>query len=242
MPRRLRIQFPDAIYHVMARGNGRQDIVCDDADRDRLLEHLGRAVSRCGWRVYGFVIMSNHLHVVLKTPQPNLAAGMQVFLSAYANAWARRHRFDGHVFQGRYRTELVEDESYLWNVTRYVHLNPVRARMVEHPASWPWSSFAGYARRDRRLGWVAHDELLASWGGAFGGSEPAEAYLRYVTAGLTEPPASPWAEAHHGWILGSRTFVDRVAALVRGGPSREPRRESRLVQGLPARESYGGEF
>jgi putative transposase len=118
MPRRLRIQFPDAIYHVMARGNGRQDIVRDDDDRQRLLAGLARAVQRCSWRVYAFVILSNHFHIVLKTPQPNLARGMQTFLSSYANAWSRRHRFGGHVFQGRYRTELIEDETYLWTVTR----------------------------------------------------------------------------------------------------------------------------
>jgi putative transposase len=76
MPRRLRVQYPDAIYHVMARGNGRQEIVCDDVDRDRLQEHLGRAAIRCSWRVYAFAIMSKHLHVVLKTPQPDLARGM----------------------------------------------------------------------------------------------------------------------------------------------------------------------
>ena len=97
----------------MARGNGRQKIVRDDADRDRLQEQLGKAAIRCSWRVFAFAIMSNHLHIVLKTPQPNLARGMQAFLSGYANAWARRHKFSGHVFQGRYRTELVEDETYL---------------------------------------------------------------------------------------------------------------------------------
>ena len=231
MPRRLRLQYPDAIYHLMARGNGRQDIVCDDVDRDRLQEHLGRAAIRCSWRVYAFAIMSNHLHVVLKTPQPNLAGGMQAFLSGYANGWSRRHRFSGHVFQGRYRTELVEDETYLWTVTRYVHLNPVRGRLVEHPTAWAWSSYPGYAHRRRRLEWVAYDELLASWGGAFGGPDPAGAYRRYVTAGLSEPPESPWKEAYHGWILGSGAFIDRVRAMVRGEPRRERRRESRLIQG-----------
>jgi REP element-mobilizing transposase RayT len=93
MPRRLRIQYPGAIYPVMARGNGRQDIVRDDNDRSRLPGELGRAAVRCAWRVSAFVILSNHLHVVLKTPQPNLARGMQTFLSTYANAWSRRHRF-----------------------------------------------------------------------------------------------------------------------------------------------------
>jgi REP-associated tyrosine transposase len=108
MARRLRVQYPGAIYHVMARGNGRQDIVRADTDRDRLVEYLGRATVRCSWRIYAFVVMSNDLHVVLKTPGPNLSRGMQTFLSGYANAWFRRHRFNGHVFQGRYRTELIE--------------------------------------------------------------------------------------------------------------------------------------
>ena len=83
MPRRLRLQYPGAIYHLMARGNGRQDIVCDDVDREHLKEQLGKAAMRCSWRVYAFVIMSNHLHVVLKTPEPNLSRGMQSFLSGY---------------------------------------------------------------------------------------------------------------------------------------------------------------
>jgi hypothetical protein len=84
MPRRLRLQYPGAIYHLMARGNGRQNIVRDDVDRDRLQEHLGKAALRCGWRVYAFAIMPNHLHIVLKTPQPNLARGMQAFLKRVA--------------------------------------------------------------------------------------------------------------------------------------------------------------
>ena len=146
MARRLRIQYSDAIYHVMARGNGRQDIVQDDADRGRLVACLERAVRRSGWSLYAFVFLTNHLHLVLQTPRPNLAKGMQLFLSSYANGWARRHRHCGHLFQGRYRTELVEDETYLWVLTRYVHLNPGPGRpvcdaggldMVELPRLFP---------------------------------------------------------------------------------------------------------
>jgi len=156
------------------------------------------------------------------------------FRRSTKNGWSRRHRFSGHVFQGRYRTELVEDETYLWTVTRYVHLNPVRSRLVEHPAAWTWSSYPGYAhRRGRRLEWVAYDELLASWAGAFGGPDPGAGYRRYVTAGLSEPVESPWNAAYHGWILGSRAFINRITAMVRGEPRRERRRESRLLQSLP---------
>ena len=122
----------------MARGSGRQDIVQDDADRGRLVACLERTVRRSGWSLYAFVFLTNHLHLVLQTPRPNLAKGMQLFLSSYANGWARRHRHCGHLFQGRYRTELVEDETYLWVLTRYVHLNPVRAGLAATPEAWIW--------------------------------------------------------------------------------------------------------
>jgi putative transposase len=116
--RRLRFPYLGVIYRLTARGNGRQEIVCDDADWGRLQEHLVKPAIRCSWRVYAFAIMSNHVHILLKTLQPNLARGVQTFLSGYANAWSRRHKFSGHVFQGRYRTELVDEETYPWTVTR----------------------------------------------------------------------------------------------------------------------------
>jgi putative transposase len=166
MSRRLRIQYADAIYHVMARGNARQDIVCDDVDRQRLIGGLEKAVQRSGWVLYAFVVMTNHLHLVLKTPRANLSRGMQLLLSSYANWWARRHQLGGHLFQGRYRTELVEDETYLWGLTRYIHLNPVRAGMVPRPEQWAWSSYPGYAFRRYRFDWVALEQLLAAWSGS----------------------------------------------------------------------------
>ena len=132
MARRLRVQYPGTIYHLMAHGNDRQDIVRDDADRDRLVEHLERAAVRYSWRAFAFVITSNHLHVVLKTPEPNLARGMQASLSAYVNVWARRHRFSGHVFQGRYRTELVEAH-HGWILGSLKLVDRVRAMVRDQP-------------------------------------------------------------------------------------------------------------
>ena len=157
---------------------------------------------------------------------------MQLFLSSYANGWARRHRHGGHLFQGRYRTELVEDETYLWVLTRYVHLNPVRAGLSATPEAWIWSSCPGYFRRRDRLDWVAYDALLAAWAGEFGRTDPEASYRRFVAAGLTTPPAPPWAEARHGWLLGSERFLDRLRQRLGDQAHRDLRRERRLLRGL----------
>lgn len=232
MPRRLRIEFDGAIYHIMARGNARQDIVHDDDDRGRLLADLERAVTRSGWELLAFAVLTNHLHLLLKTPRPNLARGMQAFLSAYAHWCLRRRGRPGHLFQGRYRAEMIEDESYYWTVSRYIHLNPVRAGLVAHPALWPWSSYPGYAEKKQRRPWVAHEALLAAWRGESGGANPARAYRRFVEAGLADPPPSPFREGFGGWVLGSDRFVARLRTLAEEVISDPPAPEARQLAGL----------
>ena len=176
MPRRLRIEFAGAIYHVMARGNARQKIVRDDADRHQLIDGLEHTVVRHDWELLCYVVMGNHLHLLLKTPRPNLGAGMQGFLSSYAIWAGRRWRRIGHLFQGRYRAEMIEDERYYWTVSRYIHLNPVWAGLVQRPEQWAWSSYPGYRDRRRAQPWVAHDALLAAWQGEHGGRDARRAY------------------------------------------------------------------
>ena len=232
MPRRLRIQYPGAIYHVMSRGNARQDIVEDDEDRARLLRDMERASTRAGWQILAFVAMTNHLHILLRTPRPNLAAGMQQFLSAYAQYYGRRRRRPGHLFQGRYRAEIVEDESYYWVVSRYVHLNPVRAGVVQRPEAWPWSSYPGYAAPSRRLSWVDYEQVLKARQGEFGGGDPVGDYRSFVEAGLTEAPPSPFLGAFDGWVLGSRRFVERLRGLMVAQTSDPPLPEARRLSGL----------
>jgi putative transposase len=219
MPRRLRIEYPGAIHHVMARGNGRQDIVRDDRDRQHWLQVLERTVAVLRWELFAFVLMSNHFHLFLRTPQPNLSRGMQRLLSGYAIWWARRHRRSGHLFQGRFRAQLIEDESYFWTVSRYLHLNPVRAKLVEHPQDWPWSSYPGYSSMRRRLDWVAYDALLAALQGEYGGSDPSGAYRRYVTVGLKEPVASPFDAAWQGLVVGSPEFLRDVKSRLTATPT-----------------------
>lgn len=238
MPRRLRIEYPGAIYHVMARGNARQDIVQDDDDRTRLRDDLARATGCFEWELVAYVLMSNHFHLLLKTPRPNLGRGMQRLLSAYSLWNGRRRRRPGHLFQGRYRAESIEDEMYYWTVSRYIHLNPVRAGLVARPEDWEWSSFPGYARRSRRADWVAHDSLLAAWSGEFGGREPAPAYRRFVASGIKNPPASPFRDAFDGWILGSSRFVSRLRSALDelSGETRSMVPEARRLRGLRPEE------
>lgn len=214
MSRPLRIEFPGAIYHVMARGNGRQDIVYDATDRQRLVDGLETTVERYGWEVFCYVLMTNHLHAFFRTPEPNLSRGMQYWLSGYANWWCRRHGHAGHLFQGRFKGELVEDETYFWSVSRYIHLNPVRSGMVGHPAEWPWSSYAGYANRRRRVPWICYDTVLRAWQGELGGSDAPRAYRKFLERGIEDPPASPLEDALQGWILGSQDFADRLRNLL----------------------------
>jgi putative transposase len=212
MARPLRIEYAGAIYHVMSRGNARQAIFRDDVDRQGLLDGLEDTVTRYGWEVFSFVFMPNHIHLFFRTPQPNLSRGMQRLLSSYANRYARRHRRPGHLFQGRFKGELIEDDGYFWSVSRYIHLNPVRGKrpLVSHPRDWLWSSYPGYGDQRKRLPWVSYDLVLAAWQGGSGGSNPAAAYRRYVEQGLQRPPKNPLAGAAHGWLLGGKDFVDRI--------------------------------
>jgi REP element-mobilizing transposase RayT len=132
MARKLRVQYPGAIYHVMNRGNRREPIFKDDQDRERFLETLGETCDKTGWQVHAYCLMLNHFHLVIETPRANLVAGMKWFLSTYTSRFNRRHKLFGHLFSGRYKSLIVEGsgDGYLRTVCDYVHLNPVRANLV----------------------------------------------------------------------------------------------------------------
>jgi len=214
MARPLRIQYPGALYHVISRGNRRGAIVLDKADREKRLDWLRRTVETHGWRLHAFVLMGNHEHLFVETPEPNLAAGMQYLNGSYTSYFNRRHRRGGHLFQGRYRGHLIEEEGHYLEVSRYLHLNPVRAGLVEMPQQWPWSSYPGYCERRRVFGWVTYSRVLAD----FGGDEASarRAYVRFVRAAIADRPDSPFAEAAGGLLVGSAAFVDRVRLLLEG--------------------------
>jgi REP element-mobilizing transposase RayT len=224
MARPPRVEFPGAIYHVRARGNARQDIVSATQHWQRLEEDLALAVVRHGWELLTYVLMTNHLHLLLRTPLANLSRGMQYFLSRYANWYNRRQRRPGHLFQGRYKADLVEDESYYWRVSRYIHLNPRRTRppLVAHPRDWRWSSYRGFDDPRHRVDWVAYDVLLPAWNGQYGGTDSAASYCRFVQSAVDEPLQSPFLNARDGWILGGEGFMDRIRRMVAGADRHDP--------------------
>jgi len=214
MARPLRIEFPGAVYHVTARGDGRQVIFRDDADRERFLVILDHAVSLRKWVCHAYCLMGNHYHLVIETPEANLSRGMRSLNGEYTQAFNRRHRRPGHVFQGRYKAVVVEKESHLLEVCRYVVLNPVRARGMgaKRPEDWVWSSYratAGMAGVPSLLstGWI-----LARF--ERGRKEAKARYRAFVEAG--RGGRSPLAGVRGGVVLGGEAFVEAMEPAVAG--------------------------
>lgn len=217
MARPLRIEFAGALYHVMSRGNERRRIVRDDRDRQKRLDWLRRTVETYGWHLHAFVLMDNHEHLFVETPEANLSAGMQYLNGSFTGCFNRRHRRAGHLFQGRFKAQLIEAEGYFLEVSRYVHLNPVRARAVRRPEAYRWSSYPGYCRASRALEWVTYDRVLGEFDA--GPTEARRAYGRFVRAAVESPPRSPFAEAVGGLLLGSQKFVDQMRLLLEDRPA-----------------------
>lgn len=146
MARPLRIEYPGAIYHLTARGNARASIFRDDTDRLEFLVIIGNLTEQFNWCCHGYCLMGNHYHLLVETPDANLSAGMRQLGGIYTQRFNRRHNEVGHLFQGRYKSILIEKENYLLELSRYIVLNPVRAKIVADPADYSWSSYAATDR------------------------------------------------------------------------------------------------
>jgi REP element-mobilizing transposase RayT len=148
VPRAPRLQIADGVYHVTVRGNDRQRIFSNDGERRRFMALLAEVKGRCAWQLLAYCLMSNHYHLLLKTPNANLAEGMHRLNGVYAQAFNRWHRRTGHLFQSRYGARLVDTDGHLLSTIRYIARNPVRAGLCADPAEWPWSSHRALVRRD----------------------------------------------------------------------------------------------
>ena len=204
MVRPLRIDYPDAVYHITNRGVNRQAIFFEDGDYKRLIDLLEQICKRMKVEIHGFCLMPNHYHLEITTPESNLSRSIQWLNQSYATYINTRHQRSGHLFQGRFKSVIIEAESHLTALTRYIHQNPVRAGMVLHPQDYKWSSYRGYLGMDQ-YDWLNSTVVLEKYGKTL--EEQRKNYREFVEEGAADNPVK---EMVYGAILGSEKFVEEV--------------------------------
>ncbi len=226
MARPLRIEFVGVLYHITSRGDGREDIYLDDADRELFMAVLGEACELFNWSTHSWRLMTNHYHLLVETPDSNLSKGMRYLNGVYTQRFNRRHARVGHVFQGRFKSILAEKDAYLLELARYIVLNPVRAAMVENAEQWAWSSYRVMAGAAACPAWFDREWLL----GCFGKTErkALKNYMQFVADGVQHP--SPWLSLKCQIYLGSDSFIRQVQSKAAIGDLSEiPKAQKRPV-------------
>jgi putative transposase len=203
MARPLRLEFAGALYHITSRGDRREAIYRDIEDRQQWMEVLSQVSERFNWMIHGYCQMTNHYHLLTETVDGNLSRGMRQLNGLYTQKFNRRHHESGHLFQGRYKAILVQKDSHLLELTRYVVLNPVRARMVMMPEDWAWSSYNAMTNAGIERRWLDVDWTLGQFGE--NRAKAIEAYRKFVVAGKGLP--DPKEQVRHQMILGNDVFI-----------------------------------
>ncbi|MGO8674749.1 MAG: transposase [Limisphaerales bacterium] len=224
MPRKMRVQYPGAMYHVMSRGDQRDDIFLNEVDRYDFIKTLGEACLKTDWQVHAFCLMKNHYHLVIETPNANLVAGMAWLQSAYTIRLNHRHKLTGHVLSGRYKAQIVEGSGngYLRTACDYVHLNPVRAALLapeDRLLAYPWSSFGLYlAAPEHRPAWLRVDRLLGEHGLNQDTPVSRREFERHMERRRLEEMDPEALEAFgRDWCLGSDAFRKEQLERMEGG-------------------------
>lgn len=211
MPRSLRLERQGGIYHVINRGNYRQDLFVDEGSHQSFQTCLFEACEKCQWELEGFCVMTNHFHLVVRTPVGNLIYGMKWLQSTFANRYHRFRKANGKLFQGRYKSLMVEESGYLGALLHYVHLNPVRAKLcsMAELKHYRWSSY-WYLRHSRqRHGFMKFAATLDSAGGlkdTFRGRQRYEDYLTWLSTDEVAQKERAFGKMTRGWALGSTEF------------------------------------
>jgi REP element-mobilizing transposase RayT len=220
MGRPLRIEYPGALYHITSRGNEKKKIFLDDADRLTFLEILKDYHDRYGILIHSYVLMDNPYHLILEAPRSNLLKVMHGINGRYTGYFNRRYKRFGHLFQGRYKGILVEKDAYLLTVSRYVHLNPVRARVVKKSEQYRWSSYPGYLGKEKGSEWVEYSWVLSQF--SHNPHMARKKYWEYTEEGLKGKAENPLKGLHGQVVLGGNEFIQKIKGMFRGKPfSRE---------------------
>jgi putative transposase len=211
MARQWRIEFPGALYHVLSRGNGRQDIFYCNDDRNVFLNLLDELSERFNIEIYAYVLMGNHYHLVIKTIDANLSKAMQWFGTTYTRKFNLKNQSNGHLFQGRFKSIIVENDAYLLRLSCYIHRNPLRGGIVDRLADYPWSSYLNYAYRKKPPKWLKIETLLNQ----VSGKDPYKAY-RIKVQNYSDEKFSIWEDVKHGLIYGGQEFIEDIKSRYLG--------------------------
>ncbi len=236
MARPLRLEFSGALYHITSRGDRQEDIYANDPDREAFLFILADVCAIYNWVCHAYCLMNNHYHLLIETLDGNLARGMRQLNGVYTQTFNRTHERVGHVFQGRYKSILVDKENYLLELSRYIVLNPVRADMVRAAQDWRWSSYRATAGLCQPPDFLSTDWILAAFGKRK--STAVDRYRQFVRDGRGQ--ASPWASLRNQVYLGNENFLQQMQGLIGAEKdlSEVPSSQRRPVpQSLPDYES-----
>jgi REP element-mobilizing transposase RayT len=206
MARPLRIEFLGAVYHITTRGNEKKTIFRNDQDRERFIEILSLVIKRFKWICHSYCLMGNHYHLLIETPAANLSRGMKQLNGIYTQSFNRIHNRVGHLFQGRFKSILIEKESYLLVLSRYMVLNPVRAGKVNHPGEWPWSSYGAITEDVKKPDFLTVDWILSQFSSDT--KKAVDVYKRFVISGYNTK--FPYNELVGQILLGSEGFLKKV--------------------------------
>jgi len=230
MARPLRIEYEGAFYHVHSRGNERRDIYYGDDDRRLFQDTIGETADRFELEVFAFILMTNHYHLLLRTKLPNLSKAMQWFGVTYTRRFNNRHSRSGHLFQGRFKSTLVENDAYMLELSCYIHRNPLRAAMVKRLVDYRWSSYPAYAYGKKPQGWLQTDMILSQFAGK--GKDRHKAYREKVQAYSGEE-SRLWENFRHGLYLGTERFIDGIrSSHLSGSPHKEIPKQKRVMRDI----------
>jgi REP element-mobilizing transposase RayT len=208
MTRPLRVEYPDAYYHVINRGNSKEKIYLNDRDKEKFLEYLEKAAERFSVIFHGYCLMSNHYHLLVQTPDSNLSRAMQWINVSYATYFNRKRDRHGHLFQGRFKAILIDADEYLKHLSRYIHLNPVRAKMVSSPSEYQWSSYSAFIGKQKPPQFLETDWLLSTFGK--NKKQARQSYRDFVEKVDPKSLENPSDQVCEGFLLGDSNFLKWV--------------------------------
>ena len=229
MARPLRIEYNGALYHITARGNERNPIYREEGDYQKFLDLLSELPQRYDIFIHGYILMGNHYHLLIETPKGNITKVMHYLNATYTGYFNKKYGRVGHLFQGRYKGLLIEKERYLLSVSRYIHLNPVRAGMSRRPEEYRWSSYPEYIRRDKKNKWLTSDWILGQY--SRDEAKARRLYKAFVDEGLTLRE-NPFKDLKEGLILGSENFIDEIKKKIGLKKHREIPESKRLIRSI----------